>query len=89
MEEPMYKQRPAARLRAGVAALPGRDRAASVFGLARRGVVGLGFWAAVLLPLAYVPHVVTGLQTQADGLLLFALLVAHVVALLVGHGYGR
>lgn len=88
MEEQIRK-RPAATVQNVFASLPGRGAVAGALGTARRGVVGFGFWAAVLLPLVYVPHVVTGVQTQADGLLLFALLVAHVVALLVGHGYGQ
>lgn len=85
----MRERRPTARLREGFAALPGRGVTASFLRIARRGVVGIGFWAAVLLPLAYLSLLATGVQTQADILLLSGLLAVHVVALLVGHGYGE
>lgn len=69
--------------------LPGGDLAASASRTLRAGIVGIGFWAAVLMPLSYVPVLAAGVQTQVDGLLLIGLLVSHVVALFAGHGYGR
>lgn len=74
---------------AAVEALPGGGLAASASRTLGDGIVGIGFWAAVLMPLSYVPVLATGVQTQADGLLLLGLLVSHAVALFAGHGYGR
>lgn len=48
----------------------------------------VGFWLAVILPLAYLPLLVGGLsdwQLPTFGVL-FTL---HVFALIAGHGYGR
>lgn len=47
----------------------------------------VGYCAAVLLPLAYLPLLVGGLAGDAS--LFFALLLAHVGALVAGHGYDR
>ena len=50
------------------------------------GVRRLAFWAAVVLPLAYLPL----LSTPIDGrtsLALVALVAVNVVCLLVGHDY--
>ena len=47
-----------------------------------------GFWTAVALPALYVPLLYGGLDAgQATAFL--ALLVAHVAALVVGHGHER
>jgi predicted exporter len=49
----------------------------------------LAFWAAVLLPFCYIPLLYSGVS-GADGLAAFAgLLVAHVVALFLGHDHNR
>jgi hypothetical protein len=48
----------------------------------------LSFWTAVLLPLAYLPLVTNGLTTGETSVLL-ALVVANVVALVLGHGHAR
>ncbi|MFB6160675.1 MAG: hypothetical protein ABEJ61_05800 [Haloferacaceae archaeon] len=48
----------------------------------------LAFWAAVLLPLVYIPLVHNGLH-GGETTVLAALLVANALALLVGHGYAR
>jgi hypothetical protein len=61
--------------------------AASAFArLGLRSVEAVTFWAAVLLPFAYLPLLVGGLN---DGeLLVFAALVAaNALALVVGHDY--
>jgi hypothetical protein len=63
----------------------------SLAGEAARTVVPpvqfLGYCAAVSLPLAYVPLLAGGLS--GDVVPFAALLFAHVVALVVGHGYDR
>ncbi|WP_255148765.1 hypothetical protein [Halorarius halobius] len=57
----------------------------------RRPVEALAFWAAVLLPFAYVPLLVGGFgfDPSSSVALFGALLVANVVALLVGHDHNR
>lgn len=50
-----------------------------------RPLEALGFWAAVALPFVYVPLIVTGVETSAEILAVATLVVAHVVALVVGH----
>lgn len=72
-----------------VESVPGGGLVASASRTLRAGIVGIGFWAAVLMPLTYVPVLATGVQTQADGLLLLGLLISHAVALFAGHGHGR
>lgn len=65
------------------------SRAAELSELLRRPVEALAFWAAVVLPFVYLPLLVGGFETTT-GLLLFAgLLLANVVALLVGHDHKR
>ncbi|WP_137285033.1 hypothetical protein [Halorussus salinisoli] len=45
-----------------------------------------GFWSAVVLPVVYLPMLAGGIT--ADERSVFAvLLAAHVLALVVGHGY--
>jgi hypothetical protein len=46
----------------------------------------LAFWASILLPLTYLPLLHGGI-TGSELTVLAALLVANVVALIVGHGY--
>lgn len=45
------------------------------------------FWAAVILPFALLGLLASGLQTNVEYVLLAALLVANVLALVVGHDY--
>lgn len=76
-------------VRNAFAVVPGRGVAASISRTIKAGIVGVGFWTAILMPLSYVSLLATGVETHADGLLLVGLLVVHVVALFAGHGYGR
>lgn len=48
----------------------------------------LSFWAAVLLPLVYLPLVYDGLS-GSETTVLAALLVMNALALVVGHGYAK
>ena len=45
----------------------------------------VGFWSAVALPFLYVPLVVSGPSTAAEQTALAGLVLAHVVALVLGH----
>jgi hypothetical protein len=47
------------------------------------------FWAAVVLPFLHVPLIATGLDHAVTQVAFVALLVANVIALLVGHQYQR
>ena len=49
----------------------------------------VGFWAAVLLPLCYVPLLAFGLRTGRDAVLLVALVALHLTALTAGHAHNR
>jgi hypothetical protein len=49
----------------------------------------VGFWAAVALPLGYVPLLLSGLSNGTDAVLLTALVVLHLAALSVGHTHNR
>ncbi|MCU4751130.1 hypothetical protein OB919_03890 [Halobacteria archaeon AArc-curdl1] len=49
----------------------------------------VAFWLGALLPLAYLPVILTGLNSTTRLGLFLALLVLHVVALVVGHEYPR
>lgn len=48
----------------------------------------LGFWAAVSLPFLYLPLLSDGLL-ETELTVFVGLLVLHVTALVVGHGYRR
>lgn len=55
----------------------------------RKPIEATAFWAAVVLPLAYVPVLAVGID-GLQGAGLFASLVAlHLLVLAVGHRYGR
>lgn len=56
---------------------------------AATAVKTVGFWAAVLLPLTYVPLLLTGLSSQQDAALLGALVVLHLLALSAGHAHNQ
>ncbi|UPV74854.1 hypothetical protein M0R89_02000 [Halorussus limi] len=69
------------------------DRLADALGLGQSALDALakpfqfaGFWSAVLFPLLYVP-VLPGAIPGVERASLGALLVAHAVALVAGHGY--
>jgi hypothetical protein len=64
-------------------------RLARVGGPASEAVETVGFWAAVLLPLCYVPLLATGLSSGADAGLLAILVLLHVLALSAGHRHNR
>lgn len=56
----------------------------------RGPVQALAFWAAIAIPFAYLPILTTGFEGGTSPLWTFAaLVVANVVALVIGHGYGR
>lgn len=46
-----------------------------------------GFWIATLLPLAYLPLFLLGIDSIARFSVLLALLALNALALVVGHGY--
>jgi len=52
----------------------------------RATVRGMSFWAAILLPLVYLPLLSGGLGSQA-GPLVIGLLAANVIALVIGHNH--
>jgi hypothetical protein len=54
---------------------------------ARRQLRAGGFWAAVCLPFLHVPLLLTGLDSTGDAAAFAALLVANLLALVVGHGH--
>jgi hypothetical protein len=69
----------------------GRDGAlASVSTLVRESrllVRGAGFWAAILLPVVYVPLVLLGHPWVTDVTNFSKLIGLHVASLVVGRGY--
>ncbi|APW96410.1 hypothetical protein CHINAEXTREME_00925 [Halobiforma lacisalsi AJ5] len=50
-------------------------------------VTTLGFWIGTLLPIAYLPVFLTGIDSVARLSLFLGLLTINVVALVVGHDY--
>lgn len=50
-------------------------------------VQGIAFWTAIALPFLYVPLLANGLQSSAARTAFGVLVLANVVALLVGHSY--
>lgn len=50
-------------------------------------VTAIGFWIGTLLPLAYLPVFLTGIDSIARFSLFLALVAINVVALVVGHDY--
>jgi hypothetical protein len=46
-----------------------------------------GFYAALALPLVYVPLLFSGLETASQGITFAVLLGLHVLALAAGHGH--
>ncbi|MFD1643611.1 hypothetical protein [Halohasta litorea] len=49
-------------------------------------VRGMSFWAAILLPLVYLPLLSGDLGSQT-GLIVIALIALHLIALFVGHNH--
>lgn len=47
----------------------------------------LSFWSAIVLPVLYLPVLVTGLGTPDRLIVFFVLLTFNVLALLFGHSY--
>ncbi|ELZ08774.1 hypothetical protein NP511_14360 [Natrinema thermotolerans] len=65
-------------------------------GLLERAVPGLatpiravGFWAAIVLPAAYLPLLATGLSSALEGGLFLGLLAGNLLSLYVGHAHRR
>ena len=52
----------------------------------RTTVRGMSFWAAILLPLVYLPLLSGGLDSQT-GLIVIGLLALHLITLFVGHNH--
>ena len=52
----------------------------------RTTVRGMSFWAAILLPLVYLPLLSGGLGSQT-GLIVIGLLAQNLIALFVGHNH--
>jgi hypothetical protein len=61
----------------------------SAVGWLRRPVEATAFWAAILLPVAYVPVLAGGIDGLQDAALFASLVVVHLLVLAVGHRYGR
>ncbi|MFB6310762.1 MAG: hypothetical protein ABEH64_06210 [Salinirussus sp.] len=54
-----------------------------------RPISGFAFWAAIALPFLHVPLLITGLETARMTAAFMLLLGLNVVALVLGHPYGR
>ena len=54
----------------------------------RATVRGLSFWAAILLPLVYLPLLSSGLGSQT-GFIFLGLLAVNLLALFVGHNHSN
>jgi len=52
-----------------------------------RPVEAVAFWASIGLPFLYLPLFLSGPTTEAEWVTCIGLLVAHAVALYVGHSY--
>ncbi|MWV41350.1 MULTISPECIES: hypothetical protein [Natrialba] len=48
-----------------------------------------GFWISTLLPVAYVPVLVAGIDSVGRLSLFLGLLAVHALALVVGHDYPK
>ncbi|WP_226480297.1 hypothetical protein [Natrinema amylolyticum] len=75
---------------------PPSDRRDDDHGALERAAPGLaspiraaGFWAAIAMPVLYLPLLATGLSSSLDGGLFIGLLVGNLVALYVGHAHRR
>lgn len=50
-------------------------------------VTAAGFWLGTLLPVVYVPVILSGIDSMGRLSLLIALLAVHALALVIGHDY--
>ncbi|WP_265110223.1 hypothetical protein [Halosolutus halophilus] len=50
-------------------------------------VTAVGFWLGTLLPIAYVPVILIGIDSMSRFSLFVGLLALHALALVVGHEY--
>ncbi|ELY44013.1 hypothetical protein C494_18018 [Natronorubrum bangense JCM 10635] len=48
-----------------------------------------GFWGAIVLPILYLPVLITGLSTSFEASLFLGLIILHLLALYVGHAHRR
>jgi|GEM_PF-1795947 hypothetical protein len=55
----------------------------------RKPIEATAFWAAVLLPVAYVPVLADGIGGLQGAGLFTSLVALHLIVLAVGHRYGR
>jgi hypothetical protein len=65
----------------------GEAGSTSLSALFVRPVRRLAFWAAVVLPFLHLPLLATGLGSQQTVIAFVALVVANVVALVLGQGH--
>ncbi|MBV0925811.1 hypothetical protein KTS45_16525 [Halomicroarcula limicola] len=63
------------------------EKLVDIRALAAGPVRFLGFWTAILAPLAYPPLLLGGLDGQTQLLLLAGVFVANVLGLVLGRGY--
>lgn len=73
---------------------PPSERRDDEDGMLERATPGLatpiraaGFWAAIAMPILYVPVLATGLSSSFDGVLFLGLIVGNLLALYVGHAH--
>lgn len=52
-----------------------------------RSITTLGFWLGTVLPIAYLPVILAGIDSMTRFSLFLGLLVVHALALVVGHEY--
>lgn len=50
-------------------------------------VTAVGFWLGTLLPIVYLPVILSGIDSMSRLSLFVALLAIHALALVVGHDY--
>ena len=67
----------------------GRNPFAAVVTISRTAVEGTAFWAAALLPVVYLPLFALASVSGLDVTLGVWLMVAHAIAIVVGHRYGQ
>lgn len=66
---------------------PLRGHARQATAAVRGPVRAVAFWSAALLPVAYVPLLLVGLDTRRRAGAFSVLVLAHVVALFLGKSY--
>ncbi len=52
-----------------------------------RSITAVSFWLGTVLPVAYLPVILSGIDSVGRLSLFVGLLVVHVLALVVGHEY--